>query len=132
MNPYRTLLSLLVVCTISCSQSDSEDENRFEGPMFDEMRKMYEEMDRQDSKKEQDPQNKDKFNPHTLFSPLPAITEIPTISVKEAEGKIEDSELVLGVVVGKEARAYPINMLTGPTREILNDNLGGKAIAATW
>jgi hypothetical protein len=39
---------------------------------------------------------------------------------------------VLGVVVGKEARAYPINMLTNPTREIINDKLGGRAIAATW
>jgi hypothetical protein len=35
------------------------------------------------------------------------------------------------VVEGK-ARAYPINMLTGPRREIINDELGGKAIAATW
>ena len=42
------------------------------------------------------------------------------------------SELVLGVTVGKESRAYPINMLTGPSREILNDTLGGQAIAATW
>ena len=40
--------------------------------------------------------------------------------------------LVLGVTVGEESRAYPINMLTGPSREILNDALGGRAIAATW
>ena len=29
------------------------------------------------------------------------------------------------MVVGKAARAYPINMLTGPQREIINDRLGG-------
>jgi hypothetical protein len=31
-----------------------------------------------------------------------------------------------------ESRADPINMLTGPQREIINDRLGGRAIAATW
>jgi hypothetical protein len=42
------------------------------------------------------------------------------------------SELVLGLTLGGAARAYPINMLTGPQREIVNDELGGRAIAATW
>jgi hypothetical protein len=42
-----------------------------------------------------------------------------------------DRQRVLGVRVGKDARAYPINMLTGPDREIINDTLGEKAIAAT-
>ena len=73
------------------------------------------------------------FNPRTLIrKPFPAITKFPVISAEKARGKINDAELVLGVVVGNEARAYPINMLTGPRREILNDTLGGKAIAATW
>jgi hypothetical protein len=36
------------------------------------------------------------------------------------------------VMINGESRAYPINMLTGPSREILNDRLGGTAIAATW
>jgi hypothetical protein len=46
--------------------------------------------------------------------------------------RVNDADLVLGVVVGDAARAYPINMLTGPSREIINDTLGGRAIAATW
>ena len=75
----------------------------------------------------------DDFNPRTVIRrPFPAITEFPVISAEQAKRKINDAELVLGVVVGNEARAYPINMLTGPRREILNDKLGGKAIAATW
>jgi hypothetical protein len=49
-----------------------------------------------------------------------------------AERVVRPNELVLGVVVEGKARAYPINMLTGPRREIINDELGGKAIAATW
>lgn len=75
----------------------------------------------------------DEFKPRTLIPrPFPAITKFPVVSVGKAAGKINDAELVLGVVVNNKARAYPINMLTGPRREILNDVLGGRAIAATW
>lgn len=73
------------------------------------------------------------FQPRTLIKrPFPAITKFPIVSAEKAGNKIQDAELVLGVTVGEESRAYPINMLTGPRREILNDTLGGKAIAATW
>ena len=50
----------------------------------------------------------------------------------EASKDLSDDELVLGVVVEGQARAYPINMLTGPRREIVNDRLGDVPIAATW
>ena len=75
----------------------------------------------------------DEFKPRTVIRrPFPTITKFPILKAKEADSKIGGAELVLGVVVNKQARAYPINMLTGPRREILNDLLGGKAIAATW
>jgi hypothetical protein len=61
---------------------------------------------------------------------FPAITDAEF--TKGSAAKIEGNELVLGVYTGGHARAYPINMLTGPTREIINDKLGGQAIAATW
>ena len=57
----------------------------------------------------------------------PIITEVVDVS-----NSIFDDELVLGVVIDGKARAYPINMLTGPTREIINDELSDVAIAATW
>lgn len=73
------------------------------------------------------------FRPHTVIKrTFPAITKFPILSADKVGDKINDAELVLGVTVGKESRAYPINMLTGPRREILNDTLGGKTIAATW
>ena len=50
----------------------------------------------------------------------------------DVSNSIFDDELVLGVVIDGKARAYPINMLTGPTREIINDELSDVAIAATW
>lgn len=59
-----------------------------------------------------------------------AITEPNILSANKAG--IAGSELVLGVTVNGESRAYPINQLTGPRREIINDTLGGTAIAATW
>lgn len=72
------------------------------------------------------------FRPQRVLAAQPPITEFPTKPVREAKDSLNPSELVIGVTVGKEARAYPINMLTGPQREILNDTLGDKAIAATW
>lgn len=69
--------------------------------------------------------------PH-VRRPFPAITKFPVKSAKEATALLNPTELVIGVIVNGKARAYPINTLTGPKREILNDDLGGKAIAATW
>lgn len=74
----------------------------------------------------------DEFRPRRVVKPQPTITEIKTKSVSDVGDDLNPSELVIGVTVGKESRAYPINMLTGPRREILNDTLGGRAIAATW
>lgn len=75
-----------------------------------------------------------KFEPRVVIPrAFAAITNAPVLSAdKASDGVVRSNELVLGVVVNGKARAYPINMLTGPKREIINDDLGGKAIAATW
>lgn len=72
------------------------------------------------------------FEPIQLMRPLPAIKDFPVVTAADAQGKLGEAELVLGVEVNGKARAYPINMLTGPQREILNDQLGQLPIAATW
>jgi hypothetical protein len=72
------------------------------------------------------------FRPVRVLAALPAITDAPVKRVGEVGGVLNPNELVVGVTIGKESRAYPINMLTGPSREIINDTLGGQAIAATW
>lgn len=74
----------------------------------------------------------DDFNPVRVVNPFPPITRVTLRPVGEVGDALNPSELVLGVTVGEESRAYPINMLTGPQREIINDSLGGQAIAATW
>lgn len=73
-----------------------------------------------------------EFNPRQVVRPFKAIVDAPHVKTVAAKEFVEDDELVLGVTIGKASRAYPINMLTNPTREIINDKLGGKHIAATW
>ena len=65
-----------------------------------------------------------------LRNPIRAITDPPIVSADQSG--LSDNELVIGVEVKSESRAYPINQLTGPMREIINDDLAGTAIAATW
>jgi len=74
----------------------------------------------------------DEYRPQLVLEPLPPIIKPPFVAAEEAEHKIAPNELVLGIEINGAARAYPINMLTGPQREIFNDEVGGQAIAATW
>ena len=73
-----------------------------------------------------------KFQPKTLMPPRQAIVDAQFISADEVRNQVSDSELVLGVVVEGQPRAYPINMLTGSAREIINDRIGQTDFAATW
>jgi hypothetical protein len=72
------------------------------------------------------------FKPRVLMSPRKAIVDAPFLAAELVKDQVSDSELVLGVVIEGHARAYPINMLTGPAREIINDRLGETDFAATW
>ena len=75
-----------------------------------------------------------EFKPQVVVKhPIRPIVDAPVVAARDVTDEVvTDSELVLGVVVNGQPRAYPINMLTGPSREIINDELGGQAIAATW
>lgn len=83
---------------------------------------------------EQNQKESRRFNPKIVLSkPIRPIIDAPFIPGADASAEVvTDNELVLGVVIDGESRAYPINMITGPRREIVNDKLGGLAIAATW
>ena len=75
----------------------------------------------------------DTFNPVIIEKePRPPIVNAPFIKAGDVVDQVRPEELVLGIVIAGEARAYPINMLVGPEREIINDTVGGRAIAATW
>jgi hypothetical protein len=53
-----------------------------------------------------------------------------TAQEAEQNGDISDAVSVIGVAIGGEARAYPIPFLSA--HEIVNDTVGGTAIAVTW
>jgi hypothetical protein len=75
------------------------------------------------------------FRPRGTGTRHPPISEFPLKRVREARDLLNPSDVVIGVVVGNESRAYPVSMMMGGggTRyHVFNDTLGGKAIAATW
>lgn len=79
------------------------------------------------------PDTDDSYDPVRYMVPHSPTTKITVKKVREADKLIEPEELVLGVHIGKEARAYPINMMNHtPAHKVLNDTLGGRAIIASW
>lgn len=52
--------------------------------------------------------------------------------VAAADAPIDDGDIVMGIVHNGEARAYPVNYMIGPYNEVVNDDLGGTAIAPSW
>ena len=61
---------------------------------------------------------------------IPAIDNPEFVSGAEADRQMRPEEPVLGVVMGGEARAYSLWQLDA--HEIVNDQIAGTAIAATW
>ena len=63
--------------------------------------------------------------------PLDAIRPIyDPIIVDPDEAELDSAELVIGVSIAGESRAYPIRPLR--FREMVNDRLGGAPILVTW
>ena len=52
------------------------------------------------------------------------------ITAKEAGGSISDQDLVIGVSINGDHRAYSVPFLS--RHEIVNDVVGGKPVAVTW
>jgi len=73
-----------------------------------------------------------EFKPRVLMKPRRAIVDADYLKASEVTDQVTDKELVLGMEINGKARAYPINMLTGPSREIVNEVLDGTPYAATW
>ena len=61
---------------------------------------------------------------------IPSIDNPKFMSVKEADKILEDSELVVGLSVNGDIRAYPLQILVW--HEIVNDNVGGVPVAITY
>lgn len=73
------------------------------------------------------------FTAERYLLPQAPIREVPARPVAGFEDRLAPTELVLGVTVGPESRAYPLRLLgADPQRKVLNDRLAGHSIAATW
>ena len=61
---------------------------------------------------------------------IPSIDNPRFISVQEASKFLKDSELVLGLKINGDVRAYPLQILVW--HEIVNDNVGAVPVAVTY
>ena len=64
------------------------------------------------------------------FDAIPAILDPEFVSVNEADEWMDPEELVLGLSINGDSRAYSVPMLS--SHEIVNDTVGGRKIAVTW
>ena len=79
--------------------------------------------------------NTDEVREYRIVTVLPrdgirAITDPEFVQAAEAEKWMVSREQVIGLDIEGEVKAYPINMLS--RHEIVNDVVGGKAVAITW
>jgi len=74
--------------------------------------------------------NRDRSGHTEIRGELPIKTA--TRTVERAQASLKDQEIVIGVVVGGHARAYPVNLMWSPENEVVNDTLGDTPIAASW
>ena len=61
---------------------------------------------------------------------IPAINDPTFLTGEEAEEQMSVDELVLGLSINGDHRAYSIPLLSG--HEIVNDVVGGTPVAVTW
>ncbi len=61
---------------------------------------------------------------------IPSIQAEENYFVQVEKAGLEDTDLVVGLLIGGESRAYPVRLLS--LHEVVNDRVGGNAIAVTW
>jgi hypothetical protein len=64
------------------------------------------------------------------YDAIPAILEPSFVTREEARKQYVEGEMILGVSINGDHRAYSVPYLSG--REIVNDVVGGVPIAVTW
>ena len=61
---------------------------------------------------------------------IQAIFDPTFVTVSEAGVFMRDEELVIGLTIDGDSRAYSVAYLSG--HEVVNDVVGGKPVAVTW
>ena len=72
------------------------------------------------------------FRPKQLMPPKPPFKQLTIKPKSDGDKLLKPDELIVGVTINGESRAYPLNMIKGPEREVINDSLGGTKILTTW
>lgn len=78
------------------------------------------------------PPRPESFFPEEAVPRQRPLVDVEAVAASDVGDRLGADELILGVVLEGQPRAYPINMMTGPQREIFNDTLADRPIAATW
>ncbi len=76
-----------------------------------------------------DPIRSDEIQTILAEDAIPAITH-PRYLAAGGASDIRDDEDVIGLAIGGDARAFPVATLSA--HEIVNDVIGGQAVAVTW
>ena len=92
---------------------------------FDE----YEAMAKRNARGPVEPSDRSSFT-HLTEEGFPLNVDPEIVSAGDVD--IADDDIIMGVVIEGEARAYPVNYMNGPYNEVVNDELGGAAIAPSW
>lgn len=61
---------------------------------------------------------------------IPAVFDPAFVTVEEAAAQLTDEDIVIGVSISGEHRAYGVAFLS--RHEVVNDVVGGRPIAVTW
>ena len=61
---------------------------------------------------------------------IPSIQAEETYFVQVEKADLEDTDLVVGLLIGNESRAYPVRLLS--LHEVINDRVGNRAIVVSW
>ena len=80
-------------------------------------------------RRSQGPRDRSDFT-HLTEDGFPLNVDPETVSAKDA--RLGDGDIIMGVVIAGEPRAYPVNYMNGPNNEVVNDTLGGTPIAPSW
>ena len=72
------------------------------------------------------------FAPVAAVAPQAVVRGWEVLDAEQAANRLREDEMLLAVEIDGQARCWPLNVMTGPQREVFNDELAGRAIAATW
>lgn len=143
LNKFVSLAILLSVLIAACGSSNAENSqsaNQDGGETANAQNATQNEVDEnQASEITQEDQsdagsttNYDEYNIITLLpqDAIPAIDNPEFLTPEEADTEYAPTELILGVAINGDARAYSTSYLS--SREIVNDTVRGRPISVTW